>query len=262
MDAMLIYSETPNLHTHTLKVAVIDPFEFAGEFGFEAFREHCAAGCICWNRCATNSSTSRGGCITRCGERTARSTWITTCGGCRCPHRAAAGSWTGSIGQVASTPLDRSHPLWEFHFAEGLADSRFAVIGKVHHALADGVASVNLLARAMDLEDASDERDSDEAGGHARRPADLLRAAARDHARQVAELPGLIRDAAVGDDAGTPPVQGARRAPGSGRRVRRTADLPQPRGVTAAPVRQRRRCRWPTSKRPPRRWASRSTTWC
>ncbi len=24
MDAMLLYSETPNLHTHTLKVAVID----------------------------------------------------------------------------------------------------------------------------------------------------------------------------------------------------------------------------------------------
>jgi hypothetical protein len=27
MDAMLLYSETPNLHTHTLKVAVIDPGE-------------------------------------------------------------------------------------------------------------------------------------------------------------------------------------------------------------------------------------------
>jgi len=25
MDAMLLYSETPNLHTHTLKVAIVDP---------------------------------------------------------------------------------------------------------------------------------------------------------------------------------------------------------------------------------------------
>lgn len=24
MDAMLLYSETPNLHTHTLKVAIVD----------------------------------------------------------------------------------------------------------------------------------------------------------------------------------------------------------------------------------------------
>jgi diacylglycerol O-acyltransferase / wax synthase len=81
---------------------------------------------------------------------------------------------------------------------EGLAGGRFALIGKVHHALADGVASVNLLARAMDLKDGpADERDNDEAGVTPS-TADLLRAAARDHARQVATLPGLIRDAAVG----------------------------------------------------------------
>jgi diacylglycerol O-acyltransferase len=99
---------------------------------------------------------------------------------------------------VASTPLDRSRPLWEFHFAEGLADGRFALIGKVHHALADGVASVNLLARAMDLEDpVQDKRGNDAAGVTATR-GELLRAAARDHARQIAELPRLIRDAAVG----------------------------------------------------------------
>jgi hypothetical protein len=32
-----------------------------------------------------------------------------------------------------------------------MADDRFALIGKVHHTLADGVASANLLARLMDL---------------------------------------------------------------------------------------------------------------
>ena len=34
MDAMLLYSETPNLHTHTLKIAIVDD---AG-FTFEDFR--------------------------------------------------------------------------------------------------------------------------------------------------------------------------------------------------------------------------------
>jgi diacylglycerol O-acyltransferase / wax synthase len=102
------------------------------------------------------------------------------------------------IGRVVSTPLDRSRPLREFHFAEGLAGGRFAVIGKVHHALADGVASVNLLGRL--LEDAVDGRDPERSGVTAAPPsrADLLRAAARDHARQIVKLPGLIRDAAVG----------------------------------------------------------------
>ena len=38
MDAMLLYSETPNLHTHTLKVAIVDVAEHDGEFNFDVFR--------------------------------------------------------------------------------------------------------------------------------------------------------------------------------------------------------------------------------
>src|SRR3984893_8923984 len=126
------------------------------------------------------------------------STWTTTCGGGGGPPPAARRELDGVVGEVASTPLDRGRPLWEFHFAEGLAGGQFALIGKIHHALADGVASVNLLARATDLEDATThERDNDQAGVTPS-TADLLRAAARDHARQMAKLPGLIRDAALG----------------------------------------------------------------
>ena len=40
MDAYLLYTETPSLHSHTLKVAVIDASGFGGEFGFEEFRTH------------------------------------------------------------------------------------------------------------------------------------------------------------------------------------------------------------------------------
>ena len=47
------------------------------------------------------------------------------------------------IGKIASTPLDRGRPLWEMYVAEGLADDRIAIIHKVHHVLADGVASAN-----------------------------------------------------------------------------------------------------------------------
>ena len=42
MDAMLLYSETPNLHTHTLKVAVINAADYDGEYGFDAFRQTVA----------------------------------------------------------------------------------------------------------------------------------------------------------------------------------------------------------------------------
>jgi diacylglycerol O-acyltransferase / wax synthase len=40
MDSMLLYSETPNPHSHTLKVAVIDAAE--NEFGFDLFRQTLA----------------------------------------------------------------------------------------------------------------------------------------------------------------------------------------------------------------------------
>jgi diacylglycerol O-acyltransferase / wax synthase len=88
--------------------------------------------------------------------------------------------------------------LWEFHFAEGLADHKVALIGKIHHALADGVASANLLASAMDpKEPASVGRPSVTAIGPPAR-SELLRVAAADHAQQLAALPGVLKDAATG----------------------------------------------------------------
>jgi diacylglycerol O-acyltransferase len=198
MDAMLLYSETPNLHTHTLKVAVLDPSDFDGEFGFDMFRLHVRRRLHLLEPLRYK--------LVGIPWQLHRPMWQEDCEvdldyhlrRVRVPAPGGRHELDDVIGQVASTPLDRSRPLWEFHFAEGLAGGRFALIGKVHHALADGVASVNLLARAMDLEDGTaDERDNDDAGVTAS-PADLLRAAARDHTRQIAELPGLIKDAAVG----------------------------------------------------------------
>ena len=57
------------------------------------------------------------------------------------------------IGEIASTPLDRNRPLWEMYVAEGLADNRIAIIHKVHHVLADGMASANQMAMAMAAEE-------------------------------------------------------------------------------------------------------------
>ena len=48
--------------------------------------------------------------------------------------------------------LDRDRPLWELWFVEGLAVAGFAVVAKIHHSLADGVASATMLAKVMTLE--------------------------------------------------------------------------------------------------------------
>ena len=51
--------------------------------------------------------------------------------------------------RLHGTLLDRHRPLWETHLIEGLADGRFAIYVKFHHALIDGVSAQRLLMRAL-----------------------------------------------------------------------------------------------------------------
>jgi WS/DGAT/MGAT family acyltransferase len=58
-------------------------------------------------------------------------------------------------GRLFALELDREKPLWEIHLVEGLApgpqgEPRFALIGKTHHALVDGVSGVDITAVLFD----------------------------------------------------------------------------------------------------------------
>ncbi|PXX65592.1 diacylglycerol O-acyltransferase [Nocardia tenerifensis] len=57
-----------------------------------------------------------------------------------------------------SALLDRHRPLWEIHLIEGLADGRFAVYSKMHHALIDGVSAQRLIQRTLTSEPAGEAR--------------------------------------------------------------------------------------------------------
>ncbi len=54
--------------------------------------------------------------------------------------------------RIFSQQLDRSKPLWELWLVEGLEGDRFAIIGKSHHALVDGVSGVDITTVLFDLE--------------------------------------------------------------------------------------------------------------
>ena len=103
----------------------------------------------CWRR----GSTSRRGCGSGC---------------CTCPGASAARVWvdderfdlefhlrrsalpepgghdelSDAVGRILSRQLDRAKPLWELYVFEGMEKGRTAVLLKLHHAMADGIAGM------------------------------------------------------------------------------------------------------------------------
>src|SRR5256714_7059401 len=54
--------------------------------------------------------------------------------------------------RIFSQQLDRSKPLWELWLIEGLQGDRFAIVGKTHHAMVDGVSGVDITTVLFDAE--------------------------------------------------------------------------------------------------------------
>ncbi len=77
-----------------------------------------------------------------------------------------------AIAKVAARPLPRDRPLWSITLIEGLSDDRVCFVAKIHHSVADGVASASLLSAIM-----AGDPNGDAASGR----------------RRVRSLPGPIR---------------------------------------------------------------------
>jgi WS/DGAT/MGAT family acyltransferase len=188
VDAGFLYMETPTLHMHTIKVAVLDvsslpAYDFAG---FKAelvarlhllppFRRRVVEVPLMLNHplWVEDHEVDADAHVVR--------------------HVLPAGAGMAEledlVGEVASTPLDRSRPLWEMHVVEGLPEGRVAVVTKMHHAMADGLAANALLANITD---------SGPNLGHEKpleptpQPRELVVQALLDAIRQIALVPGLL----------------------------------------------------------------------
>jgi WS/DGAT/MGAT family acyltransferase len=68
----------------------------------------------------------------------------------RLPGRAGPAELKRFTAKLASTPLPRSKPLWEFHVVQDF-DGHSAVIPRIHHCYADGIALMGVLLSLTDL---------------------------------------------------------------------------------------------------------------
>jgi diacylglycerol O-acyltransferase len=54
------------------------------------------------------------------------------------------------VDEVMSVPLRRDRPLWEMWVCENAGEERFAIVGKAHHCMVDGLAAVELASLLLD----------------------------------------------------------------------------------------------------------------
>lgn len=66
-------------------------------------------------------------------------------------HRAGAGqaALQQLCGELAARPLDPGHPLWQFHLVERY-DGGCALIARIHHCIADGIALISVMLSITD----------------------------------------------------------------------------------------------------------------
>lgn len=200
-DAGFLYMETPSVHMHTLKIAILEADD---ALSYDAFVSGILA------RLKRLPPLRRR--VVEVPFGLNHPVWVTQ-RRIDVPHhirrhRIGGPGNTGSmrdleqlIGMIASTPLHRDRPLWELHYCEGLEGGRVAVVGKMHHALADGAAANALLGNVTDVRSAATpEPVQEEYATTDRLPSrlNLVRHAWADAARQLLDLPDLLRRTFLG----------------------------------------------------------------
>src|SRR4051794_4969272 len=104
------------------------------------------------------------------------------------------------IGRLFAQRLDRTKPLWELWFVEGLEGGRTAIVSKTHHSLVDGISGVDLATVLFDLDPEPREIDMPDAWQPRPEPtsAQLAAEGVRNDLGRLASLPlrglGLLGD--------------------------------------------------------------------
>ncbi|MFC5727987.1 WS/DGAT/MGAT family O-acyltransferase [Nocardioides vastitatis] len=142
------------------------------------------------------------------------------------------------VSRIVSRPLDRTRPLWEMYFVEGLEGGKVALLYKTHQALVDGVHTLDLGQLLLDPKPEPRELDPDDwSPRRSPNPAQLLTHAVRENLTDPASLLDTVR-------TGSRAL--ARTADRRSQRARSfmsaaTGRRPKSGGVLAGPLSQQRR---------------------
>ncbi len=109
------------------------------------------------------------------------------------PEPGGAEQLGALVGREFSHRLDRSRPLWEATFVEGLQGGRKGLLMKVHHALVDGMAAIGMAALVLDPSAEPLEIPAPEEEWSPRKY-DMRRHVARLASRPLARAPKLMLD--------------------------------------------------------------------
>ena len=201
LDASFLYTETRPVHMHTLKVAIIDAPDDGDPDLFSRFKAELAARLHLLPLFRSRAVSVPLGID--------HPVWVSDPAfdlDCHVHHRTLAmpGGPTqmdAVIAEIAGIGLDRSRPLWEIWMLEGLQDSQIAFVAKLHHSLADGMASAELLANVMSSrpnEPAAPDPDAEAPRPPLPSPCRLVIDALVDQPRRVAALPRVCARTARG----------------------------------------------------------------
>ncbi|HVU71740.1 MAG TPA: wax ester/triacylglycerol synthase family O-acyltransferase [Mycobacteriales bacterium] len=149
VDAGFLYMETPTLHMHTLKVAVLDFSGIPEGLPLDVMDEELGARLHLLPPLRKRVLTVP--------LHFHHPMWVEGEPDIkqhihhhRLPGPGEMAQAEALIGEIASTPLPRDRPLWEIHVIEGLANGHIVIAAKIHHAVADGTAANAMLAAVMD----------------------------------------------------------------------------------------------------------------
>ena len=243
IDAGYLYMETPTVHMHTLKIGVLDTSNAPGGYSFDRLVDEMRHRLHLLPPFRRRIVPVPLGLHHPLWVEDPRFDIANHIVRTRVPAPGTQEQLDDVVARIAAEQLPRDRPLWTLTVVEGLEGGRVAVVAKMHHAVADGVASAALLANVATTSPTETEVPPGPAWMPDRIPGpfELVVAAVRDWFKDLRHLPALLRDTArrvtsltrqrkAGDVDAARPILDSPMAPFSGapdaRRVFATIGLP------------------------------------